>query len=88
MYVPKQDFKIRKMDGKEYLVPIGGTWSESADLMELNAVSALIWRTLPADLDAVTAAVLNAYEIDPEVARSDADEFLTELVELQLVTRE
>ncbi|MEU4235977.1 PqqD family protein [Actinoplanes sp. NPDC026619] len=88
MYTATADFKIRKMDGVEYLVPIGGKWSESADLMELNPVSAVIWRSLPGDLSGVTKAVVAAFEVDEETARQDVEEFLQELVELGLVVDE
>jgi hypothetical protein len=86
MYSPEGSFAIRTLDGKQYLVPIGGSWAQDAELLELNAVSALIWKTLPAEIDAIIEAIVGAYQIDRATAESDVIEFMEELISMGLVS--
>lgn len=86
MYSPAGSFAIRTLDGKQYLVPIGGSWAQDAELLELNGVSALIWKTLPAEIDAIIETVVGAYQIDRSIAESDVIEFMEELTSMGLVS--
>ena len=59
------------------------------DTHALDGISAFIWSQLDGrrDLAAVLAAILDAYEVEPQEARTDLLEFASSLLEAGLVER-
>lgn len=59
---------------------------EGGEMYQLREVARTIWLALPGDLDALTQAVTNTFEVEPQAARDDVTAFLTEMAALQLLT--
>ena len=56
-------------------------------LVTCNEVGAFIWKTLEngATMDELVAAILDEFETDEQTARSDAEEFVAKLKEINAV---
>ena len=74
----KSDFLLREIAGVNIVVPIGGRVIDFKGLMMLNDLGALIWNKLQNEstFDEILGSILENYDIDTEVAKSDLEEFL------------
>lgn len=56
--------------------------------VRVDAVGAVIWELISAgnDIDGVTLAITERYDVDPETARRDVEEFVEHLSNAGLVT--
>ena len=76
-----KDYILREIAGETILIPSGAAAQKFNGLVTLNELGSFIWSTLAEDmtLDALTARITDAYEIDAATAKADAEEFLAEL---------
>lgn len=88
MYQPIAQMKVRHISGHYYLVPIGGEWTHDAELREINDVAALIIESLPGTVDDLVDIVTSEFEVDQQEARDDIRDFLNELIDAGLVSKE
>ena len=74
----KSDFLLREIAGVNIVVPIGGRVIDFKGLIMLNDLGALIWNKLQNEctFNDVLDSILEDYDIDVEVAKSDLEEFL------------
>lgn len=77
----KDGFMLREIAGTWVVVPIGKSVVEFNGLMTLSESGALLWKRLEcgAELDELVEAILHEYEIDEATARSDVDDFISEI---------
>jgi hypothetical protein len=81
------EFVIRQITDDILAVPVGPTALKFNGMIMLNQVSKLIWNCLEqdTDLDALTAAVTEHFEVSEETARADIQIFLQQLREVDLL---
>lgn len=75
---------MRDEDGAVLLDLKGGKY------FSLNGIGAEIWKQVEhgADLETLTSALLESYQVEPEVLARDLQSFLTTLEDNGLITRE
>ena len=83
----KKELIKREIAGDIILIPVGKTVYETNGLFVLNELGDFIWDLLPdaPDAQAICQAVLDNYEVSEEEARSDVDEFLRKLKEMDIL---
>lgn len=77
----KGEFVLREIAGDTILVPVGQTALKMNGMITLDPVSALIWKALEqgTDREAILEQILSRFEVAPETAKADLDEFLTQM---------
>lgn len=83
----KGEFVIRQIIDDIIAVPIGPTALKFNGMIMLNQVSKLIWNYLEqeTDLDSLTAAVTEHFDVSEETARADIQRFLQQLRQADLL---
>ena len=83
----KKELIQREIAGDTILVPVGKTVYDSNGLFVLNELGAFIWEILPkAETEAeICEAILAEYEVSPEEAARDVEEFLQDLKKLGIL---
>lgn len=83
----KKELITRSIAGDTVLVPVGKAVYDSNGLFVLNEVGAFLWNLLPqaADSEALLLALLEEYDVSPQQARRDIDDFLAKLRELGIL---
>lgn len=83
----KKELIKREIAGDIILIPVGKTVYENNGLFVLNELGDFIWDLLPdaPDAQAICQAVLDNYEVSEEEARSDVEEFLRKLKEMDIL---
>lgn len=83
----KGELLIREVAGEIIAVPVGRTVLHFNGMVCLNEVSALIWIGLQAEKsrEAILKSILEEFEVSPEEASADLDEFLRKLRENDLL---
>lgn len=85
----KPGFMLRKVVDTWVVVPLGERLVDFNGILTLTETAAALWDRLAApggaDRAALLAAVLEAYEVDPETAARDLDEFLESLRTSELI---
>ncbi len=86
MKIHKQLVK-RNIAGDVILVPVGDASLELKGLLTLNETGERIWDLLPdvASEDEIFQALLEEYDVEPSVLRTDVDAFFAELRELAII---
>lgn len=86
MIIKKEVIK-REIAGDTILVPVGQTVYEANGLFVLNELGAFLWDRLEAagTEEDLLRAVLDAYEVAPDVAAADIREFLEDLRSLGIL---
>ena len=76
-----KDFILREIAGEYILVPAGAASARLNGLITLNELGWFIFKTLGTEqtLDSLTDAITAEYDVEREVARADALEFLQQL---------
>lgn len=77
----KKDLLLRKVAGMWIVVPVRELSVSFNGMVTLNDSGALLWRVLEkgADRDALTAALLEEYEVEKDAAAADVEAFLSKL---------
>jgi hypothetical protein len=77
----------RVVAGETLIVPIRGKVGDLASIYRLNGTGSLIWGLLesPRTVGELGAAVAKEFEITPEIASRDVQEFLREMSSVGLV---
>ena len=75
------EYILREVAGDAILVPVGETALQFNGILALEPVGALIWKDLSAgkDRNAILCDILEQFEVDPQTATNDLDEFLEQL---------
>ncbi len=83
-YQRNPDFIYRKIVEESVLVPLHKDVADMDCIYTLNSVGAFIWEQLeqPATADALQAALLEAYDADPEVLQADLARFVEEMISI------
>ena len=83
----KKELIKRDIAGDTVLVPVGKTVFDSNGLFVLNELGTFIWDLLPKveNAEEICAAILEEYDVTPEVAAQDVAEFLQKLEEMNII---
>ena len=81
------EFIARDIAGELVLVPVGTAAKNFGGLVTCNEVGAFIWKTLEREMtmDELVAAILDEFEVDEPTARSDAEEFVAKLRQIDAI---
>ena len=87
VYQKSPDLKERKILGENLLVPIRGQLADLQQLIALNSVADHIWGLLDGehDLKAIQESLVENFEVDPEQAQADLEDFISQLKEAGLI---
>ncbi len=82
-----KEFILRGIAGEYILVPVGNTALDFNGLISVNEIGAFLWEKLQQEssMDQLVEAVLEEYEAEEEIARSDMTEFVESLVNIGIV---
>lgn len=76
------DFVYRKVIEETILVPVHMNVAEMDGIYTLNAIGAFVWEQLvtPLSLNHLQSLILDEYDVTPEVALSDLERFMDDLL--------
>ena len=77
----KEGFILREIAGSFIVVAVGDAVKTFNGVINLNQTGALLWKELAkgGDEDALVKALLSEYDVDEEIAKKDAQEFIAKL---------
>lgn len=81
------EFVVRQVMDNTVAIPVGQTALQLNGMILLNDVSKAIWDCLEqeTDVEGIVTALTNAFDVSPEEARSDIQEFLDKLRSMRLL---
>jgi hypothetical protein len=87
VYRAASDVVTRKVGDESVIVPVRSHVADLDAVVTLNPVGARIWELLDGrhDLAAIAFTICEEYEVEPETAWADVDEFVRSLEEAKLV---
>lgn len=86
----KAQYKVREMAGEHIVVMQGRYGADMTKVIALNDTSLWLWNQLQGrdfDADEVCRLLVSHYEVEPEVARRDAEEWIARLEACNLVEK-
>ena len=85
----KKEFILREIVGEAVLIPKGATAAQFNGLMSVNELGKFIWENYEkaSNEDELLKFVLDEYEVDEDVAKTDLDEFLAVLRENEIIEK-
>jgi len=83
----KADYILREIMGESVLIPVGQTAVEDNSITIMTETGGFIVRQLQLgkNRDEIVSAMLDEYEVEPDVAGQDCDEFLEMLRQNKLL---
>ena len=85
--MPNGDYVFRNIGDETILVPVRAGVSELDSLFTLNEVGAVVWKAVEArsSVQDIVTAVLSEFEIEQAAAEGDVLEFLSSLLDRELI---
>jgi len=82
-----QDIITRTITGELFIVPVRGKLADMQRIFTLNPVAEYIWNSLDGQtsIEDIRKGVVSVYEVDEEQADEDIRDFVTELLEADLI---
>ncbi|MGM9658357.1 MAG: PqqD family protein [Eubacteriales bacterium] len=86
----EKEFVLREIAGDFIIIPTGKTVLDFNGLITLNEVGVSLWNMLQHEVtfDELVRGILDEYDVEPDVAREDIQEFLDKLVSGGIITRD
>ena len=84
----KTDYKVRKIAGESVIVRMGAQNVKMTTIISLNSTSEWLWEQLQDeefDVEKVADLLTAEYEVEREVARTDAERWIKMLQEADLI---
>ena len=83
----KSGFALRKVGEVNIIVPLGQKVLDLNGVITLNETGAFIWELLKKErsLDELVEAVSEEFEVEPDQARKDIEDFLNQLREFDML---
>jgi len=81
------EFVTREVAGETLVVPLRAGVGDLDSIYTVNDVGAAIWRLIDGrrTADDIALEVVRAFEVEPEQARRDVEDFLAELAEAGMI---
>lgn len=88
-FMRNPDFVFRKVIEETILVPVHMDVAEMDGIYTLNEIGAFVWEQLetPLSLDQLQNLILEEYDVIPEVAASDLETFLDDLLAIEALKK-
>ena len=88
-YQRNENFVFRRIEDETILVPIKDNVGDMGSIYSFNEIGAVIWEHLDGEqkLAAIKDSVLAEYEVSSREIEADMREFVTDLMEIEAVTR-
>jgi hypothetical protein len=88
VFVRSRTVVSRSVAGETLIVPVRGKVGDLASIYSFNGAGSLIWQSLevPKTAAELTAAVEREYSVDQEQARRDVEQFINDMLSVELVT--
>lgn len=80
--------KLRTIAGETIVLLQSNGTTDMTKVLALNSTSKFLWETFfgkDFTLDDVVAALTDNYEVEPQIARTDAEKWINQLTELKVV---
>ena len=79
----KENFVLREVADTWVVLPVGEATLDFNGMLTLNETGAVLWRALEqgGDIEALVAALTAEYDVAPEVAKADVEEFMVKLLD-------
>ncbi len=86
-YKIKEGFVVRTVAAQTVAVPVGKRTTELHGVITLNESGCILWKALEkgADIEQLTALLAEQYEVEPDQAKRDAENFLESLREQKVL---
>lgn len=83
----KDDFSLKNVGGKDFLVPLGAKVMEMNCLIALNATGRCVWELLAEDrsIEEMATEISERFNVDTESARADVRAFLDDIARFGLL---
>ncbi|MBW2029122.1 MAG: PqqD family protein [Deltaproteobacteria bacterium] len=83
-------FVTRMVEGEGYLVPLSPRGEDIRKVYRLNPVGWFLWQSIDGeqDLEAICSEISRHYDVDSEVALSDARKYIEELLRIGALSSE
>lgn len=83
----KKEFMLREIVGETILIPVGESNNHFNGIITINEIGRFIWQNYESSKDEedLLSKILDEYEVEKEVAKSDLDEFLGKLREADII---
>lgn len=83
----KSGFAVREIGGDYILIPLGEMALKFSGFITTNAVGAYIWECLQKECskEALLTQILEEFDIDEAQAKQDMEEFLDQIMKLDLL---
>ncbi len=83
----KDGFKLREIAGNFIVVAVGSRVKEFNGVINLNEVSAFIWKKLESNTteEEIVNALIQEYDVDKQTAEKDCKAFIEKLKEAKLL---
>lgn len=83
----KENYMLRKVANTFVVVPIGAAVAEFNGMINLNSAGAFLWQQMEADttFENVLASMLDEFDVEEEIARTDLEKFINELKKANLL---
>ncbi|MDF2841901.1 MAG: pqqD [Herbinix sp.] len=84
----REGLVLRKIADLDVVIPIGNNIADFNGIISLNETAAFLWKrlTLKEDLPQIVDALIEEYDVNPEVARKDIELFIEQLTQANIVT--
>ena len=85
-----KEFVLREIAGDYIIIPTGKTVFDFNGLITLNEVGVSLWKMLQNEVtfDELLQGILDEYDVEPDAAREDIQEFLDQLVNRGIIEAE
>ena len=89
IFQKNENFVFRKIENETILVPIKDNVGDMGSLYNLNEVAAFVWEQLNGKktLQDIKNRLLEKYDVSAEEAGNDLSEYITQLKEIDAITR-
>jgi methyltransferase-like protein len=86
-YRKKNEIASRNIAGESFLIPVCGTPAEMEKIFVMNPMADFIWQRLDGrqTLEAIMAAILEDFAVEPEQATADMADLIGQLLENGLI---
>lgn len=87
-YIASENYILRKVAGTYALISVGANIANFNGFVQLNETAAFLWKQLetPKNVEELTAALLEEFDVSQDEAEKDVAEFLEQLIQENMVS--
>lgn len=83
----REGLVLRRIADLDVVIPIGNNIADFNGIISLNETAAFLWKrlTLKEELPHIMEALIEEYDVNPEIARKDIEQFIEQLTQANIV---